>query len=175
MTVIAWRNGIMACDSCWSTAGFQNVSMIKIKRLSSGALLGQAGDNDCRAIEDLLDKIKDPKKLPSRRELMETRVDFCGLLALPKGGVWIVCTGKVDAQGFPDNGEADFGVYPATTMGGYAAVGSGGDVALAAMDAGANPKLAVEIACRRNVYCRLPVHQVRLHPLPPGNKRKATR
>lgn len=171
MTCIAFRGGIMACDSCWTYGDTQVASLIKIKRLASGALLGGAGDNDNRAIEALLDKIKDPRKLPTRIELAATKDSFLGLLALPgKGGVWVIATGPVDEMGFPvadsyDNRE-DFGIWPATSIGGYAACGSGGDYALAAMDAGACAKMAVEIACRRNVNCRLPVHVRRLTPDP---------
>lgn len=164
MTVIAYRSGIMACDSCWATNGTQNVSAIKIVRLSSGALLGSAGDNDCRAIYELLDKIKTPKRLPSRAELAATHIEYDGLLAFPKGGVWQISTGKHNDAGYPDDEEADFGCWQATTMGGYAAVGCGADYALSAMDAGphVSARRAVEIACRRNVYCRLPVHVVKL-------------
>lgn len=165
----------MACDSSWTYGDTLVASQIKIKRLSSGALLGQAGDNDARAIEALLDKIKSPIKLPTKIELAATKDDFMGLLALPSGGVWVIACGPVDEQGWPvadshDNRE-DYGVWPATTMGGYAAVGSGADYALSAMDAGASAKLAVEIACRRNVHCRPPIHVRRLIP----NARDLTR
>lgn len=157
----------MACDSSWTYGDTLVGSGIKIKRLSSGALLGQAGDNDARAVEALLDKIKDQRKLPNKVELASTKDDFTGLLALPGGDVWVIACGPVDEQGYPvadshDNRE-DYGVWPATTIGGYAAVGSGSDYALAAMDAGASAKLAVEIACRRNVHCRPPIHIRRLH------------
>jgi hypothetical protein len=170
MTVIAYRSGIMACDSCWATYGTQTVSAIKIVRLSSGALLGSAGDNDCRAMYELLDKIKSPGKLPSRAEIAATKLDYEGLIAFPKGGVYMISTGRHDETGYPLSedgttaGEADYGVWSATTMGGYAAAGCGSAVALAAMDAGASAREAVQIACRRDVYCRLPIHVVRLHP-----------
>jgi hypothetical protein len=163
MTVIAYRNGIMASDSCWTSQGTQTVSMIKIKRLSSGSLLGFSGDNDARAIEAILDKIKDPRKLPSRDELATSHVDFQGLLAFPRGGVYVISSSKIDQSGWVDNEDDEAGVWPAATMAGYAAVGSGGDFALAAMDAGASAKQAVEIACRRSIFCRLPVHTVALH------------
>ena len=153
----------MACDSCWSTNGTQNASAIKIARLSSGALLGQAGDNDARAIIEILDKIKTPQKLPTRKELAETKTEFEGLLAFKSGGVWQISTGPHDDAGYPTDEEGDYGCWLATTMGGYAAVGSGADYALSAMDAGANARQAVEIACRRNVYCRPPVHVRKLH------------
>lgn len=156
----------MACDSCWSSKGTQNVSHIKIKRLSSGALLGSAGDNDCRAIIALLDKVKHPDKLPTTAELAATKCDYDGLIAFPKGGVWHISTGKHDDAGYPADEEADFGIWQATTMGGYAAVGSGADYALSALDAGATAKEAVIIACKRNIYCRLPVYAIRLNALP---------
>ncbi len=152
----------MACDSCWTYGNTQVASAIKIRRLSSGAILGQAGDNDCRAIDALLDKVKDPRKLPSREQLAATKESFMGLLALARGGVYCVSTGKVDEMGFPvDDGE-DYGVWLATTMGGYAAVGSGSDYALSAMDAGATAREAVAIACRRDINSRPPVHVLRL-------------
>ena len=73
MTIIVWRAGMMASDSCWASLGTQTVSMIKIKRLTSGALLGSAGENDCREMEALLDKIRDPLKLPTRQQLIATQ------------------------------------------------------------------------------------------------------
>lgn len=174
MTVIAWRAGVMACDSCWTFGDTQVGSMIKIKRLRSGALLGQAGDNDCRAIEALLDNIKDSTKLPSKVELAATKDDFMGLLALPRGGVYVIAVGPVDEAGWPVantyDERDDVGIWFATSMGGYAAVGSGSEAALAAMDAGATARTAAEIACRRNINCRPPIHVRKLfddkHPMP---------
>ena len=58
----------------------------------------------------------------------------------------------------------EVGIWPATSMSGYAAVGSGADYALSAMDAGANARDAVAIACRRNIYCRPPIHVLQLLP-----------
>ena len=166
MTVVAFRNGIMSCDSRWSSYGTQTASLIKIKRLSSGALLGQAGDNDARAIEQLLDKVKDPKKLPSRDELAATHCQFSGIIAFPRGGVYIVESARVNEAGWvvtEDDEDAESGVWPGTSMGGYCAVGSGADLALAAMDAGASARVACEIAARRNIHCSAPIHHVRLH------------
>ncbi len=162
MTVIAYRSGIMACDSCWTYGDTQIGSALKIRRLSSGALLGEAGDNDGRAIVQLLDKVKDPRKLPSRDAIAATHVDFCGLLALPRGGVYVISSAKIDLAGWLEHDDDEVGIWLGTTIGGYAAVGSGADCALAAMDAGADARKAVEIACRRNIYCRPPVHTRRL-------------
>lgn len=173
MTCIAYRSGIMACDACWDYNGTQVVSAIKISRLSSGALLGSAGDNDNRVVLELLDKIKDPRKLPSRAALADTKVRFMGLLALPRAGVWCINSGPVDEAGwaavdsYKDDDADDLGIWPATTMGGYCAIGSGGDYALAAMDAhhDVSAARAVEVACRRNLSCRLPVYAIKLWPI----------
>jgi hypothetical protein len=162
MTIIAWRAGIMACDSCWASAGIQTVSMVKIKRLASGALLGSAGENDSREMERVLDKIRHPDKLPTRTELIALKLGYAGLIAFPRGGVWMVSTGKADEAGYADDDDEDMGIWPAATMGGYAACGSGQDLALAAMDAGATAREAVEIAIKRNIDCRGPVHLRRL-------------
>lgn len=164
MTVITYRNGAMCCDSCWTYGNTQTVSHIKIKRLSSGALLGGSGDNDGRAIEALLDKVKKPSQLPSREALTATKDSGMFLLAIPRQGVWVLSCGKVDEQGYATDDDEDYGVWPGATMGGYAAIGSGADVALGAMDAGASAYRAVEIACRRDINCRLPVHQIALVP-----------
>lgn len=181
MTVIAYRAGFMACDSCWASYGTQTVSAIKIVRLSSGALLGSAGDNDSRAMYNLLDRIKDPRKLPTRAELAATKLDYEGLIAFQKGGVYLISTGRHDDNGYPlgadgsEESDADYGVWSATTMGGYAACGSGGDMALLAMDAhpSVSAKKAVELACKRSIHCTLPVHVLRLHPMPnPAKRRK---
>lgn len=164
----------MACDSCMTYGDTHVGSGIKIRRLASGALLGQAGDNDARAMIAILDKIKDPLKLPSKVQLAETKDSFMGILALPKGGVWIIASGPTDEMGWPADADEDYGVWAATTIGGYAAVGSGFDHALAAMDAGASAKFAVEIACRRNINCRPPVHLRRLSPEKKVNRKRGT-
>jgi hypothetical protein len=165
MTVVAYRAGVMACDSRWSTDGYQTVRHTKIHRLSSGALLGQAGDNDSREVVMLFDKIKTPDRLPLPRQLLELRVDFSGLLALPRGGLFEISIARPNEHGnLPD--DCDVGVWPGGTIGGYGAVGSGRWVALGAMDAGASARRAVEVACERDVYCGLPVCVVRLHAKP---------
>jgi hypothetical protein len=170
----------MACDSCWTHGDFQVTSLIKIKRLSSGALLGQSGDNDARAIEALLDKVKKAEQLPSKIELAQTKDDFEGLLVLPNGQVFCISSGPVDETGWPvadsydERGEV--GVWPVAGMGGYAAIGSGGEAALSAMDADADARRAVEIACRRNINCRGPIHVRKLydesHPAPKSRVRR---
>ncbi len=166
MTVIAWRFGVMACDSCWATDGVHNVTMNKILRLASGALLGSAGENDARAMYELLKHVKTEKQLPSAAQLAATKLSYHGLIALPKGGVWHVVTDKHDTHGYPHDDQMDFGCFPADTIGGYAACGSGGDFALGAMAASTEvtAKLAVSAAIRHQVNCRGPIHAFPLAP-----------
>ncbi len=150
----------MACDSCWTYSEVQTVSQVKITRLSSGALLGQAGDNDARAIEELLDKVKRPSMLPTREALQSTRVDFYGLLVLPGERIFHIATAHTDEQGWVKEDEDDAGVWEGNR--GIAAAGSGAKLALGAMDAGASAASAVRIACRWDINSRLPVHQLSL-------------
>lgn len=156
MTTIAFRGGLMACDSRWTMSEMQVVSALKIQRLSSGALLGQAGDNDARAVAKLFDKVRGEKQLPSRKKLAATLVSFHGLLALPNRRVFYISIAPVDEAGWPLNGE-DIGCWPADSFG-YCAVGSGSHLAMGAMAHGASAEQAVAIACRHDPNSALPVH-----------------
>lgn len=147
----------MACDSCWTYNGTQTTSLNKIVRLSSGALLGEAGDNDSRAIHPLFDKVKRPQQLPLPKALAETQVEYAGILALPNGSVFII---DIEFLGGSNGDNYKGGIWPAS--GGIAAVGSGGDLALGAMEAGKSAAEAVRIACKRDVNSRLPIHVMHL-------------
>lgn len=171
MTVVAFRSGIMACDTCWSDGEMQTVSATKITRLSSGALLGQAGANDARAVVALLDKVKKAEQLPSREALVATRCEFAGILALPRGGAWIISISACDEGGW-DRDDEETGVWPATTMGGYAAVGAGGEHALCLMDAGLSAERACRVVANRVMSCRPPIITVSLHGPRKRRKRK---
>jgi hypothetical protein len=160
MTTIAYKAGHMSCDSCWTYGHVQTVSQVKITRLSSGALLGQAGDNDARAIEEILDRVKKPSMLPSREALQNTKVDFYGLLVLPGERIFHIATARTDDQGWVKEDEDDAGVWEGNRN--IAAAGSGSLLALGAMDAGVSAAVAVRIACRWDINSRLPVHTLSL-------------
>lgn len=168
MTTIAYRDGVMACDSCWTANDVQTTSMTKIDRLSSGALFANAGDSDNRALIALLDKIKTADKLPSKQELAATKCESLSILVLPNGQVWMI--GISETNSGSDIFQA--AVWPANR--GIAAVGSGGELALGAMGAGATPAQAVAVACRFDINSRLPVHQVALKPEPKKSKKSAS-
>lgn len=155
MTTIAYRDGTMACDSCWQANHVQTTSMTKIVRLASGALFGSSGDGDIRTLQVLLDRVKDFGKMPSRAELSALKCEVDGILVLPHGHIMMIsiAPGGADHNNF-DHFDAQ--IWPANR--GLAAVGSGAELALGAMAAGKNARSAVAIACRFDIHSRLPVH-----------------
>lgn len=151
MTVIAYRDRIMAADSCWNDNGLITTLSNKIIRLKSGSLLGEAGDADSREMRLLLENATDPSGLPTRKDLLEVGLDYHGLLVLPDGSMWDV---SVDLE------KKDAGLYPVERT--YYAVGCAKQIAIGAMWDGATAARAVEAACEFNTYCRLPVQVVTL-------------
>jgi hypothetical protein len=156
MTTIAYKDGMMAGDSCWNTHGIVDNLANKIQRLKSGALLGQAGDNDIREIVVLLDNVKSAKSLPSYAQLTAIRCDSTVLLALPNGAVFKLSTSKKLTHDDTD----DLGLWRIERS--VAAIGSGADLALGAMSAGASALQAVRIACRWDIHSRPPVYHAPL-------------
>jgi hypothetical protein len=158
MTCVAYREGFMACDSCYADDDTMITRRTKIMRLASGALLGLAGDTDSRHVEALFMHVKTPRGLPTRKQLLECQIDYHGLLVLPKGRVYFITICPPDKSkdhehwygGIDEIGE------------GYHAIGSGSGHALTAMDLGKSAKDAVAAACRRNLYCKPPIHVVPL-------------
>lgn len=132
--------------------------MTKIRRLSSGALFGSAGDADERPIIALLDKIRNPAKLPLPLELAATRCDTNAIIVFPNGAVYIVVSEALDVL------ESNFkgAVWKANR--GYVACGTGADLATGAMAAGKSARDAVAIACKFDINSRLPVHVLGLTP-----------
>lgn len=150
MTVITYRSGIIACDSCWNDAsGMIDNLQTKIQRLPSGALYGAAGDVDDRRLVELLKDVKHSCELPASTVLREFSENINALIILPSWKVFYVDTGEEDGAICPVQGD-------------YAAVGIGRLLAIGAMAAGASAYSAVQLTCQHNVYCRPPVHQLRL-------------
>lgn len=156
MTTIAYRDGVMACDSCWSYDDGVDSLQTKIKRLSSGALLGSAGDNDSREIEALLDKVGTPNKLPTKGQLLTVRVDYLGLLVLPRGRVFKVGATHVSDANWDKDFDEDIGIWEIS--GPFASVGTGSRWAMGAMAAGKGALDAVKIACRFDLNSKAPAY-----------------
>jgi ATP-dependent protease HslVU (ClpYQ) peptidase subunit len=155
MTTIAYKDGIMACDSCWTLGTTVVTQLTKIERLSSGALLGHAGDNDSREVSFFLDKIKLERNLPMRSALRDLRTDFAGLWVLPNGTIF-----KVTTREDPTSYEDEIGFTRISRR--IASCGSGSDIAIGAMAAGKTAREAIKIASEFDVYTRTPIHSMRL-------------
>lgn len=155
MTTVAYKDGLMACDSCWTLGDAHVTSLSKITRLASGGLLGQAGDNDAREIVFFLDKIRNERSIPTRRALLELRLDFGGIFVLPTGAVY-----KVTCREDPLDYKDEVGFTPISRR--IAATGSGFHFALGAMAAGKTAREAVKIAVEFDINSRAPIYSMRL-------------
>lgn len=151
MTTIAYRDGKMACDSCWSLDGMVDTLATKIVRLSSGALLGQAGAADGRALVAMLDEVDHSEELPTCEELSGIKSESLALLVLPNGQVFKIGTNKESDE---------IGIWEVSER--VAAIGSGTSIARTAMYCGKSAREAVEIGCVFDMNSRGPVHEVQL-------------
>lgn len=165
MTTIAYKSGIMACDSCWTDCyGLASTSLTKIVRLRSGALIGEAGDLDTREMLALLQDVKKFSDIPYANKLAEMKIDYAALLVLPNNEVYMISI--ENDQAVEETYKA--AVWRVTKNG--TAVGSGGQIAIGAMRAGRDAREAVGIACNEDPNSKSPVHVVSLLPLPPKEK-----
>lgn len=151
MTVVAYRGGVMACDSRWTHKSFVVTNVCKIRRLKSGALFGSAGEFDDRSIIELLQNVERESDLPGWGDLKDLGQQVSALLVLPDGSIYVIeCNPDAD----------EYCVYQPSE--GYAAIGCGMRQAIPAMDAGASAIRACEIACARNVWCGGEIHSLKL-------------
>jgi hypothetical protein len=165
MTTIAYRDGVMACDSCWALNGslIDNLAN-KIIRLKSGGLFGLCGSNDVRPIIRMLENVKTEKQMPSYEELAAVRISGMYLLVLPNRRVFKFQTTALAPDSWEDDTQ-DIGMWRIELP--FVAVGSGAELAIGAMAHGANAQQAVRAACRFYINSRLPVHT---HDLTPDTK-----
>lgn len=143
MTTVAYRDGVMASDSQATSTKVQLLSeQKKVFRLKCGDIIGCAGATAAFPIvvRELNKAAKEGEgKLPSLPRAATV------MLATKEGKLWMW-----------EKGWEDYTAEP------YMAIGTGWVVALAAMDAGADAKKAVEIACRRDVYTSGRIQVVRV-------------
>lgn len=155
MTAIAYRDGVMACDSAWADDQFIVTLRTKIFRLPNGCLIGEAGDDDSRAFHELLGKVRTPAGLPSRKQLIEMQMDYSAILVFPKGRrIFHV---QVDEPN--DDNKLNHwtgGIFEIAEP--WHSVGCGKEHCITAMECGKAAKDAVYAAIRRNIKCRGPVH-----------------
>lgn len=138
MTCIAYRDGIMAGDGRETNQNTEDESWFKVRdncikvfKLDDGSLFGAAHSS-----EDIEILTRWLKQDPLCSTLPPDLEDVTALLVKPTGEFYMT-EGKIWVPAGLD----------------YYAIGSGGLVANAAMDAGATAKKAVEIACNRDLWC----------------------
>jgi 20S proteasome alpha/beta subunit len=136
MTVVAYRDGIMAGDGrVCSGSIIEEDGARKVFRLPDGTLVGVSGKwARCQAFVRIMTKASEAekKKLPS-----DVIKGIDALVVDPKGKtIWYYESGAWLKVKTP-----------------YTCIGSGYVSALAAMDAGATAEEAVRIACKRHVHC----------------------
>lgn len=148
MTTIAYKDGVLACDSAWSEDSRIIGLITKIKKFDTGVLYGAAGAGDDRALVAMLRNVRTPDDLPSCADLWDIHSDIAALVVFPDKSVYLVFTGQEDC-----------GVMPLDAP---TAVGSGKWVAIGAMDAGKGAVDAVKIACVRDCHSKGPVHSLAL-------------
>jgi len=137
MTVIAYRNGILAGDGRETIQNTEDESWyklrddcVKVHKLKDGSLFGAAHTSeDIERLHRRLHKKPWATKLPKNMDIIAIRVTPDGKYAVCEGALWTPCN------------------LP------FFALGSGGLVATAAMKAGATAREAVLIACDMDLWC----------------------
>lgn len=147
MTTIAYRNGVMACDSQMTDE--ENIRTIcenKIVRIH-GVLIGCSGDADARPVHEFFKK----KKIKTVKQLLKKAPalngEWTSLIAFPDGTLIMMDTNE--------NGSC----IEMLSEEPFYAVGNGGKFARAAMKG--HPDVtaarAVEVACELDIHSCLPV------------------
>lgn len=155
MTTIAYKAGIMACDSAWSDHCQICTRRPKLIRTKAGGLLGEAGDDDSRDVLKLFDHVKNPRQLPSRKELLDLKLLYSAIFVMPNGRIY-----SVDIDYDDERKDWAAGLFEVNEP--FYAVGSGMSYALGVMEFGGSARDAVAVACRRDISSRTPVHTMSL-------------
>ena len=137
MTVIAIKDGVLACDSGIFAGGVYVGSVTKAARMSNGNVIGAAGEYG--AISPFLAQCEGGHDADLPDDLPK---DSWALMLSASGGIYCL-----------DGPHKGWFVIDAP----FAALGSGANIAIGAMAAGASAERAVEIACEWAEGCRGPV------------------
>lgn len=162
MTIIAFKDGVMAADTMLSAFNSQNRAQ-KIVRIASGSMAGGVAGG-CglwsRAYAGLkyLEEGGDPDAKSDLPNIKEASI----LIAKPDGSLWLA--------------EDEFPAYP--LMDKAAAIGCGSDAALMAMTLGLSAIDAVARVTKQDVLCGDPVQSMEVEDTheytgPVTHKRKA--
>lgn len=145
----------MACDSAITSNDILISKQTKIRRTTAGCLFGCAGAGDSRDFETVIDLIERPEQLPHTEDMISGFAHLDGLLVFPDGRMFVLSVRR-------ESDAEEAGICEILGFDGYA-IGSGGDIARAAMLAGASVQRAVEIAIEMNSCSGPPVHTLKLN------------
>ena len=140
MTVIVYRDGVMAADTLVVDAANAMYHTQKIFRMDDGGLIATAGGGQ----ETIA--FRNYFLYGIEADDLEYK-DFSGILVKPDGLVYYCETHKLI-----DPVDDDF-----------IAIGSGRMIANGALEMGASAEEAVKIACKYNIYCGEPISILRLN------------
>lgn len=146
MTIIVYRDGILAADSLVSWGPLRVATTQKIIRRGDGALAGGAGA--AGDIASFLAWFFEGGKLDGGWSAANPDEGFAGIVIEADGRVW-----QYGRDGRPFGTEAPF----------YA-LGCAAPVALGALAMGASAKQAVKVCIDLEAYCGGPVQVLRLGP-----------
>jgi hypothetical protein len=153
VTLICYRDGILASDSsCWVN-GLYVGSVCKLWRLSNGAIWGAAGDADMTGVRALIGEHW--PDVP-RAELTALGATVNGILIMPDGETWTIDVVLAD-----DDQRID-AVDIVRINAHYLAAGYGHEGALTAMAHGASAAEAVAAAAQHSSFIKLPVQTLAL-------------
>lgn len=135
MTIIAYRNGVMASDSLITTSQTRTDYIKKVATNKKGWIGGACGDY--MALVHYLEWIENGCK----KKFVASDKEFSALLMSPDGKLHFLDeTRKTELTNS------------------FYAIGSGADIALGAMQFGANAVEAVKVAIALNIHCGGDVH-----------------
>lgn len=148
MTIVTYRKGVMAADSQLNGEGVTWAYIKKIRKVK-GWLLGAAGNLSTTQV--FLERF-DPECIPAGRYVpvhptAGTKADMEALAVSPRGRIYYL--------------EED-GVFVELKRTPFVSIGSGGDIAMAAMDIGANAVTAAKVACKYVHTCGGKVRKITL-------------
>lgn len=149
MTVIAYRDGVLATDSACFINGIRAGTVRKAYEYR-GWLFGWCGASGFeRTVRAMIDHLEEVDRLEGAAAWPALPAECSVLLVSPAGLV-----DSVTEHSRWEPISADF-----------LAIGSGCEVAVGAMDQGASAEEAVRAAIRRNAWCGGDVQAVRLSPV----------
>jgi hypothetical protein len=143
MTVIVYRDGVVAADSMEAGGDLRRGSVQKIIQWE-GRIAGAAGEGgDCEAF---LEWVRYPVKGPPEIEPSGEGAQFEGFVIRQKDNIWVVDRRCIPWQIFAP----------------FLAIGNGAAIAIGAMEMGATAEEAVAAAIKWSPACGGDIHTIRL-------------